>query len=128
MTNISLTLLIAFVAVFLSSFVMAAISAGLTEPFLNRHFSFNKNVKCIYLFIKLLVCIQDLESFVNVCKSDHFILELSAGELLVSVPARKCCQLTRLISPVLTHRSAKLKILSICFLSVKIPRDFRIEM
>ena len=68
---------------------MAAISAGLMAPFLNTIFS-----EMYYLLNYLLVCIQDLESFVNVCKSDHFILELSAGELLVSVPARKCCQLT----------------------------------
>ena len=80
----------AFLAVFLSSFVMAAISAGLTKPFLNRHFQFNVNL----LFLNLLVCIQQLESFVDVCQSDHFILQFSGGELLVAVPAIKSSQLT----------------------------------
>lgn len=92
MTNISFTLFIAILAVFLSSFVMAAISAGLMAPFLNIHFKLHE------LFFKLLVCIEDLESFINICKSDHFIFQFSPREFLVSIPAISCGLLSRLIS------------------------------
>ena len=90
---------------FLLSFVKAASSAALTEPFLEQNVPLMMNYSRSF---NLLVCVQDVKSSVHVSDSNHLVLDLSPRELLVTVPAMldhpmlrgglDCCACTQSLS------------------------------
>ena len=80
------------------------------------------------LRLNLLVFVNDVEDSVYILQSDDLVPELSPGQLPVTIPEISWYSSRSTQPSLFTHTSATLKILSICFLSVKIPLAFRMAM